>query len=58
VETTVDLSGPELARQLSITCRDLRTADVNHAATIAVCKDDTLPGLVSYPPYACSAVVR
>jgi hypothetical protein len=42
VETTVDLYGPELARQLGITCPDLLTPDIGHAVTIAVRKDDTL----------------
>jgi hypothetical protein len=42
VETTVDLSGPELARQLGITYRGLLAADVSHTVTIGVRKDDTL----------------
>jgi hypothetical protein len=42
VETTVDLYGAELARQLGITCPSLLTPDIAHAITIAVRKDDTL----------------
>lgn len=41
-ETTVDLYGPELARQLGVTCRGLLIPDVGHTGTIAVRKDDTL----------------
>ena len=48
VETTVDLYGPELARQLGITCPDLLTPDIGHAVTIAVRKDDTLHPLDTF----------
>lgn len=41
-ETTVDLYGPELARQLGITCPGPLTPDIGHSITIAIRKDDTL----------------
>lgn len=45
VETTIDLYGPTLARQLGITCAATLTPEVGHAITKAVRKDDTLhPG--------------
>ncbi len=42
VETTVDLYGPELARQLGITCPGPLTPDIGHTLTIILRKDDTL----------------
>lgn len=42
VETTVDLYGPELARQLGITCPGPLTPDIGHTLTITLRKDDTL----------------
>jgi len=41
-ETTVDLYGPELARQFGITCPGTLTPDIGHTLTITIRKDDTL----------------
>lgn len=43
VEATVDLYGPDLARQLGITCPGPLTPEIGREITVAVRKDDTLP---------------
>lgn len=51
VESTVDLYGLDLARQLGITCAATLTPDVGHEITKAVRKDDTLhPGQPVHTP--------